>query len=229
MVTIEKNEELARLVALITCDGHLQLKEWRGLVSFYSNDIEELTKFNNIFKNLFNKEGRVYPDVSKDPAGKRNLRYKLFFISKEIATFLNEIGVPKGNKTNVNFLIPSWITDGNSVIKKSYLQAVYDCEGCIYGTKIKNGMRWRISLEMYKNELLKQNGMDFLEQIRKMLSEFNVHSSSIRFKNGNLRKDGSNSVGLAFDIEKSSFGNFYKAINFDNVAKRIRLENALKS
>lgn len=219
-----KNAELARLVALITCDGHLQLKDWRGLVSFYSKDFNEIEGINILFKKLFGKEGKIYKDFSKDLGGKRNLRYKIFFISKDIATFLNKIGVPKGNKTNVSFIIPNWIFKGNETIRKEYLKAVYDCEGCIYTTKTKSGDRWRISLEVYKNDKLKQNGVCYLEQVRSLLKKFGVYSSPVRFKKGNTRKDGSKSIGLIFDIEESSFRNFYKSINFENLSKRERLE-----
>ncbi len=229
MVTLRKSSDLAKLVGLITGDGHLQLKGWRGLVSFYSEDIGDIKSINELFKKLFDKGGRVYQDFSKGIAKKSIMRYKIFLISKEITKNLNQIGIPKGNKTNTLFLVPDWIVNGSKPIKKAYLSAIYDCEGCIYETKSESSSRWRIALEMYKRDDLAGNGVKFFEQIKGMLKDFGVETSNVRFKKGNLRKDGSISKGLIFDIEKPSFRNFYKRVNFENTVKRRKLETALNT
>ena len=73
--------ELARIVADITGDGHLQLKDWRGLISFYSNNIEAINNLKEKFNELFDVKGHVYID------DRINKRYNLFFISKTLAHF----------------------------------------------------------------------------------------------------------------------------------------------
>jgi intein/homing endonuclease len=215
--------ELARIIADINGDGHLQLQEWRGLVSFYSKNKEEIDTTLKKFKNLFGIQGRVYID------NRKNKRYKLFFISKSLAQFLNEIGVAKGNKTNCKFLVPGWVINGKKELKRAYLVGIFTTEGHIYSTKLKNGkIRWRIGLEQYKNEKIKTQGKKYMEQIRKMLEDFDIESSPVRFNGHNLRKDGSKSIGMRFDIEYKHFKNFYKEIGFDNKEKMGRLIDSMR-
>ena len=70
---------LARIVADINSDGHLQIKEWRHLVSFYSKQKRDIYQHKRRMERLFNIKGKIYLDKRK------HLRYKLVFISKELA------------------------------------------------------------------------------------------------------------------------------------------------
>lgn len=155
-------EKLARLIASIMGDGHLQIKDWRYITSFYSRDLEEINKINNIVKDLFNKNGKIKLEHSLSFGGVKRKRYRLIFVSREISQTLQQFGTPSGNKTNIAFLVPDWILEGNKKIQSAYIQAIYDTEGYIYRTKTSN--RWRISLEMYKRENLIQNEKEFFEQ-----------------------------------------------------------------
>ena len=67
-----------------------------------------------------------------------------------------------------------------------------------------------------------------MEQLRTMLKTFEIDSSPVRFDGYNIRKDGTKSVGARFDIEKPSFGNFYKYIGFDHVEKQRKLLLAMR-
>ena len=217
---------LARIVADITGDGHLQLKGWRGLVSFYSNEPEEIYRINKDFVTLFGINGHVYEDNRKT---RKNTQYKIFFISKDLAKFFQKIGVPPGNKSNAVFEIPEWVQKGSGKIKSGYLRGMYSGEGYIYSTRQKeNKLRWRIGIEQYKNEKLKEVGKNFMEQLRAMLSELGIKSSPPRIDGSNIRKDGTKSIGIRFDIEKSSFGNFYKHVGFDSRKKQEKLILALR-
>lgn len=215
--------ELARIAADITGDGHLQLKDWRGLVSFYSKDFKEIMDLKGKFNKLFRVKGHVYLDNGA------NKRYKLFFISKPLAHFFEKIGVPKGNKTNLIYTVPSWILQGNKKVKAGYLKGLFTGEGYIYSTKLKNNdIRWRIGIEQYKNEKIKESGKAYMDQLRTMLKDFEIKSSPVRFNGSNIRKDGTKSIGARFDIEKSNFGNFYKYIGFDNGEKQRKLLFAMR-
>jgi tRNA-splicing ligase RtcB len=231
MVTVMNNEnwkkligslELARTIADINGDGHLQLQDWRGLVSFYSKIKQEIDAVSKRFELLFGIKGRIYID-------KRGKGYKLFFISKPLAQFLHESGAAEGNKTNRAFPVPKWIVEGDKESKRAYLKGTFVTEGYIYSTKIQNNkIRWRIGLEQYKNEAFKESGKKYMEQIRNMLHDFGIKSSPVRLDGWNIRKDGTKSVGLRFDIEKKYFTNFYKEIGFENKIKTKRLVSAMR-
>lgn len=48
------NPELARMVADITGDGHLQIQGWRYLASYVSNQLSEIESFERRSQELFN-------------------------------------------------------------------------------------------------------------------------------------------------------------------------------
>ena len=83
------NEKIARVIAGLTADGHLQLDKRRGVISFYSKNHDEIDSFNTLFFELFGKKGNVFSDNRSG-----NLRYKLFIASRCIAFKLSKIAVP---------------------------------------------------------------------------------------------------------------------------------------
>jgi len=221
--------ELAEIVAIITGDGHLQIKQWRYLVSFYSKDLEEINRINALFREVFDVKGHVYEDNSHSKKIRGStLRYKLFFISKSVTLLLYELGVTKGNKTNTPFQVPEWILNSSDEIKSAYLRGLFDCEGCVSCSKLKTGKtRWQIKIHMCKNEILLHNGLFFMNQLRALLFSFGVKSSPVRTAKENVRKDGSQSISMQFDIEKPSFRNFYKYVGFHIKEKQMKLLFAL--
>jgi intein/homing endonuclease len=139
-----KNPILARIAADITGDGHLQIQDHRYMASFFSKHFEEINTINRRFYDLFNIKGIIYIDNSKSKLCKNNSkRYKIFFISKGVALFLRDIGVPVGNKTNNRFEIPKFVLNGNRKLKSAYLRGLFDNEGTIFCRKnYKDKMRW---------------------------------------------------------------------------------------
>lgn len=215
---VKDKDDLAWLCGIITADGHLQNSGHRKLTSFYSKNMDEIKKVNNCVRKLFMIEGCLYPCERA---------HKLFFISKKITIFLQEVGVPIGNKTNCVFSVPKFIKKGSKKLKFSYLRGLYDGEGYIYSSRTKNKIRWRIGIEFYKNKILKEQGLNFLNELRELLLEGDIKSSPVRIKKGNKRKDGSESIGFVTDIEKSSFRKFYKYVGFGSDEKQKKLLFAL--
>lgn len=226
MDKILENPTLARIVADITGDGHLQIQDWRYLVSFYSKEIEEIEAVKKRFRDLFNVEGRVYFDNRKTK-GVETPRYKLFFISKPVATFLKDVGTPVGNKTNISFEIPEWVMNGRKEIKAAYLRGLFDCEGTIFCRTATP--RWQIGFKMGKNVMILDSGINYINQIRAMLNQFGIRCSPARVFKLNVRKDGSQSYDIQFNIEKLSFKQFHQSVGFDNKSKRKKLIKALNT
>ncbi len=216
----KSNEILAKIVALLTTDGHLQLDSRRGVFSFYSKQIEEVKQFQQYCKEVFGITGSCHEDRRGN-----NLRYKLFFSNKKISAYLKQYGVPVGNKTNIPFKVPSWIYKGKSEVKKAYLQSIYDAEGSIF---CESSGRWRLTYTMNKNEELITDAMEYFRQIKSMLLEFGVKTSGIRLSAGNKRKDGSLSKTLKIEIRPSHISAFSYNIGFSSIAKAERLEECMK-
>ncbi len=224
---LKNNPELARLVADLTSDGHLQVKGNRHVASFYSKEIYEIEAVRSRFLSLFGLVGNVH--VDKRPAkegGREVVRYQVYFCSKAVCVFLKNIGTPIGNKTDNEFLIPDWIMNGASQTKQSYLKGLYDAEGSIFCGK--DG-KWQITFKMAKNKSMLSAGTNYFEQIRALLAEFNIKTSPVNNHKLNVRKDGSESLLLRIAIEKGSFKNFQEHIGFDHQEKRKKLIAALKN
>ena len=217
-----RNKELARIIGELTGDGHLQHKGWRHQVSFYSKNINEIENMNKRIFNLFNLKGKIhiYKKSSKK-VPKATVRYGIFFNSKELAKFLYEAGLPKGNKTRNIFQIPEWIMIGSDEIKSAYLRGLFDTDGEIH--QEKKTFRWLISLEQYKSEDILEQGIIFMQQIKELLNSLNIITSPVRKNRYNIRNDGTKSVGLKLSIEEKGFENFYKYIGFNNIKKKEKL------
>lgn len=219
-----KEDKLDRLkaliVACITGDGHLQVKDWRYLISFYSKHMDEINMQRRLFKRVFGINGRLYPPSTNSSA------HKLFFISKEVTKELIILGTPVGNKLNNPFLVPNWIINGSKAIKSNYLRGIYSCEGSIF--KWRNYNRWAITIEMFKKEGFERNGFAYMEQLRSLLQNFQIKTSPIKTIRRFYRSDGSVSVGFKFDINPPSFRNFYKWVEFYNKDKQLKLITALR-
>jgi hypothetical protein len=224
-MAFEKTAALATFVADITGDGHLQFDEHRGNIQFTSKNLFSIEDFQRLCEKLFHVKPKVMK--IKNDGKAFTLRYRTYFSSFKIAQELVEIGVPFGNKTNKIFSVPDWVLNGDSEIKKAYLRAFYTCEGSVYCTKSETNSRWRIELEQYKNEKIKNQGKIFMNQLKNMLTEFNVKTSPVRFGKKQKRKDGSFSIALKIDIEKSSFQKFVSEIGFNDKLKTKKLLSAI--
>ena len=217
------NPQLAYVVAAITGDGHLQIKEWRHLISFFSKEIEDIEKMKLHFYELFQLQGKMYIDDRQKHKTKTRV-YGIFFNSKSVALFLKSAGMPVGNKTNVSFSIPNWVLNGNAQVKGAYLRGLFDTEGTIFCRTVN---RWQMGFKMAKNEAIIASGLAYLNQIRQLLADFQIRCSPVRKGFLNTRKDGSKSFQLLFNIELNSFGNFYKYIGFGHLKKQEKLLSAL--
>ncbi len=219
------NPQLAYIVAAITGDGHLQIQDWRHLISFFSKEVEEIETMKLLFQELFQLEGKMYIDDRKKHKNPTRV-YWVFFNSKPVALFLKGIGTPAGNKTNIPFSIPDWVMSGSLEIKGAYLRGLFDTEGTIFCRKTVIP-RWQIGFKMAKNEQIIDSGIAYLNQIRQLLAEFQIRCSPVRKTFLNIRKDGSKSFELLFNIERTSFGNFYKYVGFGQPKKQEKLLSAL--
>ena len=74
------NCKLARIVADITGDGHLQLDNRRGIVSFYSKDLKKIKNEKVLFNKIFKLDEHIH--TYDDKTG---VRYGILFTSKSVA------------------------------------------------------------------------------------------------------------------------------------------------
>jgi intein/homing endonuclease len=211
---------IARIVGDITGDGHLQIDNRRGIISFYSKYLEKIKNENKLFNQVFGLKGHIYKYNRNS-----GIVYGIMFTSKPVAIIFLALGVPSGNKTAKKFNIPDWIFNGSKEIKKAYLVGMFTSEGTVYNSKHSD---WRLEIEQYKIEKLSIYGKKYMSQLKKMVESFGIKCSNVRTCRKNKRKDGSLSLAWEFYIWRQSFKDFYNKIGFDDTNKMKKLKEAIQ-
>ena len=206
---IEFDKDLSKLVSYITFDGHLA----QDLKCFYlsSKNEDALLDFKDIVYRKFGIGGRFEDGNGYCPVRK----YRVF--SRDICRFLKQIGAPEGSKVTKSFLVPKWIKE-NQEFAREYLRTAFDCEGSIWFEK-----KPKIRFGIFKTEEKITNGLEFVKELKEMLSMFNVDSTAVWLIKGNLRKDGKITKGLYFKIKQECLVDFAKNIGFNDRFKNSRL------
>ena len=123
----------------------------------------------------------------------------------KIAKLLVALGAPFGNKVFQPFTIPGWIYHGPNHIKKAFLSTVIGNEG-----SAPSFNRWRIQFVLSKCPKYVPNLLDFLNQIRAMLSHFGISTSHIQLR----KQNGRQFHGRFYIKGKENLHKFYNEFSF---------------
>ncbi len=213
---IRPSTTLAGIIADITGDGHLG----HGLIQFTAKDKKEVLRFRREFCKIF----RHKCSIRKSSTFQNT--WECLVGSNTLHRIFKLLGTPYGNKTNTKFTVPEWVKNGEDDIRRRYLQRLFECEGSV---RLQRGNRIVIKIAFYKNERLRNNLEEFLLEIKSMLLSFGIKTTNLTRDGLHLRKDGSRSIGLAFEIHGTakntySMDNFYKKVNFESSIKREKLK-----
>ncbi len=200
---MKKDLDFVRIISFLFFDGHL----YKDLSGFYfsSKNIDTLKKLDEIIQKTFMIKGKFY--YNDGGAGKRKThKYRVF--NKKICLTLYNLGVPKGDKTINQFLIPEWIL-GNKKFAREFVRVAYFCEGSMK-EKRKNP---RIKFNLNKAEFLLKEGIQFMEQIRKILKDNKIETTEIGIYDAKTRKDNFAVKELRLRIITKCNNKFIKQIN----------------
>lgn len=198
------NENLARIVSFLTFDGHLTLNKHMFL--FYSRNVSELNRIRNVVNKEFGINGKMKL-VKTNLWGKS---YECRFCNLPVVKILFLSGVPSGPKVKTRFSVPNWIFSKKKFMR-AYLQTAFDCEGSVWMEK--NG-RLKLRFATNKESNLVQDGINFTNCIRKLLSRFGIRTTEIWISEGTKRKDGLFTKRILFDVKTESIKRFNVQIGF---------------
>ncbi len=119
LLPLHASKNLSSIVGHLIGDGNLSKNPFVGDFRFYGTEI----KLNVIRKKIF-RVFRIRPKQFYRRKGGFVLKYNNCLMSR----ILNAVGVPRGNKVNVPFRVPSWIMCGSKPIKRAFLIAICDDE-----------------------------------------------------------------------------------------------------
>lgn len=211
---------LARMVGDIMSDGHLRKKA----IHFIAKDKREVLKFRESVSNLFSVKGVI----RRTPANKDI--WECLVMNGPLCRVLNLCGVPFGDKTLSEFLVPDWIINGSDSVQSAFLQGIYDGDGSVF---LKEGRRLCISLHFHKADYLDSNMKQFFEQIRFMFLRFGIKSTNISVTEGNKRKDGIRTLSYhiwVYGTRRNLISpiNFQKHVGFSIDRKSKKLSKLIK-
>ena len=206
---------LAGIVADITGDGHLG----RGLVQFISKDKNNAIRFRNEVAGIFGIDGKI----RRSPSNK--IVWECLIGGNAFSKILRLCGAPYGEKVMTVFYVPEWIFTGDKNIKKRYIQRLFDCEGSVV---FQGQKRIIIKIKLHKSSSLIKNHLEFLNQLRYLLSDFGIKTTNPFVSGYTKRKDGIITIGYEFQLygtrkNLTSIMNFRKNIDFETKCKRERL------
>jgi intein/homing endonuclease len=222
---IKINYSLVYIVGSLMTDGFMDIRKrgnrpYYGYIGYFSKYKKELNNFNNNFNNVFQTTGKIQ-NWGIRKSGKS---FGCIILNSTSSRILNILDVPSGDKVIQEYSIPSWITNSNKNYQAAFLRRIFSCEGSIVFDISSNC--WEIRYSMSKTETLSKNAIKFLNDIRMMLSNFNIKTSNPYINERYTRpKDQRNIFCYAIKIKrKKSVYNFYKHIGFDIHYKQKKLK-----
>jgi len=218
---IYPSPELAEFIGMLLSDGILN--KW-GTVAFVNSNEHLIGNWKELLNQLFYKKSKVRPLTGfkhKKPD------FVVRITSTAIAKVLKEIGLPHGRRSEQLFNVPEFIRNPKKYnvlneeclqIQRIFLRAIFSCDGTKpLINKGKEGYRIWIRLGFNKDERLRDNCIEFLNEIKEMLNNFDIKTTKIYHYPP--RRD------FFFSItKKASILKFYNEIGYNIEYKQRELE-----
>jgi tRNA-splicing ligase RtcB len=217
---------LIKLFGLVLGDGYIGFvgKERRGQLVVYGRkeDLEDVKadlktiglkavicsrQRHHIFRNRPNKTYEFWAE-----------EHSLHLNSSALVLVFYLLGAPLGDKVNQEFEVPAWLRLAPAWQKRLFLASFFGAEMSTPRTITKFNMA-APTVNINKSEQLKENGLKFLNQLRAILLELGVESSTVKIVAGLGRenKTGEKTIGLRFQIlsRPANLISFFKKVGFE--------------
>tara|TARA_Y100000310_G_scaffold272474_1_gene287439 strand:- start:5114 stop:8074 length:2961 start_codon:yes stop_codon:yes gene_type:complete len=203
---------LLKLIGFIFGDGTMSFENQLGQVGFYGKeeDMQEVKKdliklgfktaepYKRFRHHVFEINGRISDFEHEEVSINKK--------SNALVALLMTLGTPKGKKTEQVYRVPTWIMKAPKWQKRLFIASFFGAELSKPATIKRDKYTFYVpQLNMNKAKRLKENAIDFLNDIRLLLSELGVESNYPVFVEGNNYKGKiSNTVGLRITMPNTS-------------------------
>lgn len=226
----EKLPYLLKMMGFICGDGVLYFTKGKGTIWFYGKP-EDLEEIREDIKELGYTPSRIYSREREHHISTEyrdyefsRIEYSFKTTSTSLAVLLSTLGVPVGSKAEQDYLIPEWLFHCKLWQKRLFLASLFGAELSAPSTVTRHEHNFYCPiLSMNKKIGYVDSGKGFLEQIRRLLTEFGVYSSII-----NERKEKT-SIRLRLQIssEPTNLIKLWSKIGFEYNKKRKYLGNVV--
>lgn len=146
--------------------------------------------------------------------------YELHVSSNALAKLFFSLGYPQGNKSATAYLVPSWITDSPSWLKRLFLSALFGAELSSPKTHTKTGFDCPV-FSMNKIDKLIGNGRTFCIQIIKMLEDLGINVDKLQERKEYKNKFRPTSrIRIQISSKEDNLLNLWSQIGFSYNKKR---------
>jgi len=147
-------------------------------------------------------------------------------VFKSFALLLGALGYPFGRKTEKEFLLPKWFKNLRSWQKRLFLAGFSGAELSTPKTFKEHKFNfYLLTLNINKNFKLLKNGLEFMNEIRKLLKEFEVETTEIKI----IKELGikGKTIGLRFQIKSNTENliRFFERVGFEYNKEKQELNN----
>lgn len=215
---------IVKIAAFILGDGTMNFigKRGDGVLSF-SGKAEDLEEVKKDLEKIGYNSSRVYERSHKTKSGKITINYAFSVNASSLLVILRALGVPLGKKVNQSYQVPKWIFKAPLWQKRLFLAAFFGCELRMPHRRLNRRGNFNAPvLVMNKSEELVSNGKQFLEEMARLFSEFDVRVTKINQRRRHVAKDGVVSWALELIISSrpENLINLWSKIGFEYHKKR---------
>lgn len=220
---------LLKLLGFITGDGSAYCSKKSVGINFYAQP-KDLEMIREEIKQLGYSPYEIYTRHRKHIINTiyREVNFECVETSfairtKSFAILMKALGLPFGNKTKQNFRVPSYMFNLPLWMKRLYLASYFGAE--MTTPKAMNKYNWYCqAVSINKDEEYKYNGIEYLEDIQRLVESFAIKTSPISIEKSYINKEGKNTYRirlLIYDTTKNLI-KFFSEINYEyNKKKRI--------
>ncbi len=177
---------IARLLGFALGDGCIHVDGGRYILTFFG-ERETLEEIARDLERLGVKPSKIRSRCRKirikSPWGEYESEChenSLRVSSRAFALLMSKLGVPIGKKTEKSYRVPDWIKKAPKWVKRCFLAGLFGADGS--EVVFKRYTPLPISLTQSKDENLKNPLLEFLEDLRDLLREFDVESTVYEVK-----------------------------------------------
>ena len=202
----------SRIVAFLMGDGHLTKEDGTCI---FSGNKNALTKLKEDLKTIGYEASPIKTkEIYNERRGRKFIGKTTWcsLTSRSLSLLFQYLGVPTGDKTSTTYYIPNFVKTGTKFVKREFLRSFFGCEGDKLNWRRENCFE-AIKLTQHKIKDLESDEIDYLNDIRKMLMEFEIESYIKVFKEKEKRKKDNKEV-LVFRLHlKSSNKNLFNFLS----------------
>ena len=219
---------LLKIMGFILGDGAMNfIGKRKDGITYFVGKPEDLEEIREDIKKIGYTPSPIHYRKRKIKAEVRE-EYSFIVNAASLVIFLQSLGIPLGNKTHQAYRVPRWIFDCSLWQKRLFLAAFFGAELRI--PHRRKGRRTMFNcpvLQMNKAERLIPSGRAFLDDISRLLKEFNVKTVYIAQRKRHVSTGGDVTWGLdlVFSSKIDSLINLWLKVGFEYNKKRQLVAN----